>query len=186
MDTFPVVKFGNNTQETGPNAGDKDLESRGPHDPNSKAMEMAEWEVMDTPSPAGPSSPTSFQFEHQVAEQAPVNVENVQAPARRASNLRHPLPRGAAPSEVAGVTGKPSAGDHDVVPAAIGRETCPICIVDFEEGDDLRVLPCEGQHRFHQECVDPWLLELSSSCPICRQGTLCDIVQAHLICTFFI
>ena len=33
------------------------------------------------------------------------------------------------------------------MPDAIGRETCPICIVDFEEGDDLRVLPCEGHHR---------------------------------------
>jgi len=54
-------------------------------------------------------------------------------------------------------------------PEAIGRETCPICIVDFEVGDDLRVLPCEGKHRFHRDCVDPWLLELSSSCPICRQ-----------------
>ncbi|PIL35805.1 hypothetical protein GSI_01465 [Ganoderma sinense ZZ0214-1] len=60
-------------------------------------------------------------------------------------------------------------GEKDVVPDAIGRETCPICIVDFEEGDDLRVLPCEGHHRFHQECVDQWLLELSSSCPLCRQ-----------------
>jgi hypothetical protein len=58
----------------------------------------------------------------------------------------------------------------DIDPAAIGTETCPICIVDFEEGDDLRVLPCEGKHRFHKDCVDPWLLELSSSCPICREG----------------
>ncbi len=64
----------------------------------------------------------------------------------------------------------PSAGEKDVVPDAIGRETCPICIVDFEEGDDLRVLPCEGHHRFHRVCVDQWLLELSSSCPLCRQG----------------
>ncbi|KAJ7045539.1 hypothetical protein C8F04DRAFT_1065183 [Mycena alexandri] len=54
------------------------------------------------------------------------------------------------------------------IPAAIGRETCPICIVDFEEGDDLRVLPCDGAHRFHQHCVDPWLLALSTECPICR------------------
>ncbi|KNZ72777.1 E3 ubiquitin-protein ligase RNF13 [Termitomyces sp. J132] len=60
----------------------------------------------------------------------------------------------------------------DVVPASIGRETCPICIMDFEEGDDLRLLPCEGKHRFHQSCVDPWLLELSSSCPICREDFL--------------
>lgn len=62
----------------------------------------------------------------------------------------------------------------DVLPDAIGKETCPICIVDFEEGDDLRQLPCEGQHRFHQDCVDPWLLELSSSCPICRHGIFID------------
>lgn len=53
---------------------------------------------------------------------------------------------------------------------SIGRDTCPICIVDFEEGDDIRVLPCEGKHCFHQACVDPWLLKLSSSCPICRHG----------------
>ncbi|EEB90403.1 hypothetical protein MPER_11397 [Moniliophthora perniciosa FA553] len=64
------------------------------------------------------------------------------------------------------------ASREDVVPAAIGRETCPICIVDFEEGDDIRILPCEGQHRFHQQCVDPWLLELSSSCPLCRHDFL--------------
>ena len=52
---------------------------------------------------------------------------------------------------------------------SIGRETYPICIVDFEDGDGVRVLPCEGKHVFHQACVNPWLvLELSSSCLICR------------------
>lgn len=59
---------------------------------------------------------------------------------------------------------------NELMPEAIGTETCPICILDFEEGDDVRILPCEGQHRFHQTCVDPWLLKLSSSCPICRHG----------------
>ncbi|KAH9993597.1 hypothetical protein BJV77DRAFT_997723, partial [Russula vinacea] len=61
-----------------------------------------------------------------------------------------------------------SAQDDDPLPESIGRDTCPICIVDFEDGDDVRVLPCDGRHVFHQACVDPWLLELSSSCPICR------------------
>lgn len=73
-----------------------------------------------------------------------------------------------------------SAGD--IVPDSIGRETCPICIVDFEEGDDLRILPCEGKHRFHQECVDQWLLELSGSCPICRQGAFTPFI-AVLVCS---
>ena len=75
-------------------------------------------------------------------------------------------PSRAAPSSSA------SAQEDDPLPESIGRETCPICIVDFEDGDDVRVLPCEGKHVFHQACVDPWLLELSSSCPICRHGTL--------------
>ncbi len=79
----------------------------------------------------------------------------------------------AVPRRAKAPAGKEREGEKekDVVPDAIGRETCPICIVDFEEGDDLRVLPCEGHHRFHQGCVDQWLLELSSSCPLCRQGT---------------
>lgn len=64
----------------------------------------------------------------------------------------------------------PTAGATSALPTTDDRATCPICIVEFEDGDDLRELPCEGNHRFHQECVDPWLLELSSSCPICRHG----------------
>lgn len=29
--------------------------------------------------------------------------------------------------------------------------TCPICLVDFEDGDDIRILPCDSRHRFHDE-----------------------------------
>ena len=27
--------------------------------------------------------------------------------------------------------------------------TCPICLLDFEDGDDIRILPCDSRHRFH-------------------------------------
>ena len=45
--------------------------------------------------------------------------------------------------------------EADPLPEAIGRETCPICIVDFdfEDSDDVRVLPCECKNTFHQACV---------------------------------
>lgn len=56
-----------------------------------------------------------------------------------------------------------------VVVDSVSQETCLICIENFEGGDIIRLLPCEGKHFFHQQCVDPWLLEYSSSCPICRQ-----------------
>lgn len=41
---------------------------------------------------------------------------------------------------------------------------CSVCVEDFEKGQDLRMLPC--QHRFHPECIDPWLLNVSGTCPL--------------------
>ena len=41
---------------------------------------------------------------------------------------------------------------------------CSICTEDFSKGEDLRVLPCN--HRFHAVCVDPWLLNVSGTCPL--------------------
>ncbi|KAJ0082132.1 hypothetical protein Patl1_12210 [Pistacia atlantica] len=44
--------------------------------------------------------------------------------------------------------------------------TCAICLVDFIDGDKIRVLP-KCNHRFHVPCIDKWLLS-HSSCPTCR------------------
>ncbi|GAV86191.1 zf-RING_2 domain-containing protein [Cephalotus follicularis] len=44
---------------------------------------------------------------------------------------------------------------------------CAICLSDFVEGDEMRVLPQCG-HGFHLGCVDTWLGS-HSSCPSCRQ-----------------
>lgn len=41
---------------------------------------------------------------------------------------------------------------------------CSVCVEDFEKGQDLRVLPC--MHKFHPECIDPWLLNVSGTCPL--------------------
>ncbi|KIW98338.1 uncharacterized protein Z519_01922 [Cladophialophora bantiana CBS 173.52] len=43
---------------------------------------------------------------------------------------------------------------------------CSICTEDFSIGEQVRVLPCF--HKYHPACVDPWLLNLSSTCPLCR------------------
>ena len=43
---------------------------------------------------------------------------------------------------------------------------CPICFEKFEDGQILRILPCK--HQFHALCVDPWLLNSSTHCPMCR------------------
>ncbi|BFG28477.1 hypothetical protein CerSpe_147510 [Prunus speciosa] len=43
---------------------------------------------------------------------------------------------------------------------------CVICLVDFSDGDKIRVLP-KCNHWFHVVCIDKWLLR-HSSCPTCR------------------
>jgi hypothetical protein len=43
---------------------------------------------------------------------------------------------------------------------------CHICLEEFEDGDQLRALPCS--HYFHVSCVDAWLGNKSSTCPVCR------------------
>jgi hypothetical protein len=45
-----------------------------------------------------------------------------------------------------------------------GNFSCPICTDDFVKGQDLRVLPCN--HQFHPECIDPWLINVSGTCPL--------------------
>lgn len=47
-----------------------------------------------------------------------------------------------------------------------GTLGCPICTDDFIKGQDVRLLPCD--HKFHPECIDPWLVNVSGTCPLCR------------------
>ncbi|XP_010266252.1 PREDICTED: RING-H2 finger protein ATL80 [Nelumbo nucifera] len=44
---------------------------------------------------------------------------------------------------------------------------CAICLTEFVQGDEIRVLPQCG-HAFHVGCIDTWLGS-HSSCPSCRQ-----------------
>ncbi|KAK4430380.1 RING-H2 finger protein ATL80 [Sesamum alatum] len=48
-----------------------------------------------------------------------------------------------------------------------GPAECAICLAEYADGDEVRVLPQCG-HGFHRQCVDTWLGS-HSSCPSCRQ-----------------
>lgn len=52
-------------------------------------------------------------------------------------------------------------------PEALGGDGelgCSICTEDFTTGEDVRVLPCK--HKYHPACIDPWLLNVSGTCPL--------------------
>ncbi|KAI5416037.1 uncharacterized protein LOC127073450 isoform X1 [Lathyrus oleraceus] len=62
---------------------------------------------------------------------------------------------------------------HKKVDAADGgndAEQCYICLAEYEDGDQIRVLPCK--HEYHMSCVDKWLKEIHGVCPLCR-GHVC-------------
>ena len=47
---------------------------------------------------------------------------------------------------------------------------CSICLEEFEDQELIRTLPC--QHKYHGECVVPWLTERSGTCPLCKFDVL--------------
>lgn len=42
---------------------------------------------------------------------------------------------------------------------------CPICLLEYDEEDEVKILPC--RHQFHTNCIIPWLSKVNS-CPMCR------------------
>ena len=51
------------------------------------------------------------------------------------------------------------------------QPTCPICLEDFiSDETTVRELPC--RHIYHPECIDTFLGENSSLCPMCKNSVL--------------
>ena len=49
--------------------------------------------------------------------------------------------------------------------------SCPVCTCEYEVGDRVQVLPCK--HKYHPQCVKPWL-DKHNTCPLCRTEMLTD------------
>lgn len=52
----------------------------------------------------------------------------------------------------------------DTASSMCSMDLCGVCLVDFDHGDEMRVLPCG--HYFHRDCIDHWLLNSSTVCPV--------------------
>lgn len=60
---------------------------------------------------------------------------------------------------------------QDVGQLTFSQCTCPICLEDYVSGETtVRELPC--RHIFHPGCIDTFLLQNSSLCPVCKISVL--------------
>lgn len=65
--------------------------------------------------------------------------------------------------------------DEEEVESTGDTPSCAICMQDYKENDELRILPCG--HEFHCECVDKWL-PMKKICPLCRHDVTKQVSTA--------
>jgi Ring finger domain len=63
---------------------------------------------------------------------------------------------------------------EEIIPCNYQQHLCVICLDVFQDGDQLRILPCH--HSFHIGCIDRWLSGwnsdaecYTSGCPTCKK-----------------
>ncbi|KAG5979331.1 hypothetical protein E4U55_005297 [Claviceps digitariae] len=156
LDTIPIVKFGN--QE--PAKPDPDLEL---DTVTADRQDVLTGEnATDAADAAADADANAATLVAQPATEAKTAAAAAQAMAAtgnsNSSNRTSPKPNSHV--EAADGTADDKPGENE---AHLG---CSICTEDFKVGEDVRVLPCN--HQFHPHCVDPWLINVSGTCPLCR------------------
>ncbi|KAK0674441.1 hypothetical protein QBC41DRAFT_492 [Cercophora samala] len=154
LETLPIVKFG----DPAPAKPDPALElesqtSRSSPEPGIGTRLSAIPEEPKTPkTPKTPKMPVKRQSE---ALGTVLESEDDDEPAVNPTVAV--TPRDTKADEAENQAGKRISEEH------LG---CSICTEDFLVGEDVRVLPCD--HKFHPPCIDPWLINVSGTCPLCR------------------
>lgn len=159
LDTFPVVKFGR-TADQDDEAEDERRRAAGDVE-NGPAKDI-ELEERSKRSSAG----TAVAGEDGTEMTPAINLE--EGSVSRDATVFESIPPSDPPSPLPASNTLPEEAPLAIDSIEVDSGTCPICVCEFEAGEDVRVLPCDKRHRFHKDCIDPWLLQVSSLCPLCR------------------
>lgn len=138
LETLPIVKFGDPEPVKNPN-GEVELE-------DGNANSQTSGNVTGT-SAAGVA--------------AVATIEN----KKDETKTKSPTDTSTTPVESGlGAAQAESVKSGEAVVPKEGDLGCSICTEDFTTGEDVRVLPCD--HKYHPACIDPWLLNVSGTCPL--------------------
>jgi hypothetical protein len=147
LETIPIVKFGDSQPKPDPNLEIDNVTTQQSSDSN-----------------AGRQSPENGSSRHlSTIPESPLGSPVHSTPA--ASGALGP--GSDSERDTAGASrGPPQHGTENTSGGAQTEEGlgCSICTEDFTVGEDVRVLPCN--HKFHPACVDPWLVNVSGTCPL--------------------
>jgi Ring finger domain len=160
LETLPIVKFGDlDPKKLKPISGDVDLEM------TTTTAEAAT--ENQQPSPERHSNQAEFSTSTFAAGSLAANTSRPttqpSTPDEATSSIT--TKSNTEPSPAGAETGA-RREDNDLPQYQHDSPSCSICTEDFALGEELRVLPCN--HKFHPLCVDPWLLNVSGTCPLCR------------------
>lgn len=142
LDTLPIVKFGEKEEDK------TTAQAPQGQNPQARDIEMGnqEGEPRTDQSPATVPPRTSNEQTTDVQDHPP-----------------HEGPDHVVTETAAGANQLPT-GESQAENNAENGLACSVCTDDFVNGQDIRVLPCD--HKFHPECIDPWLLNVSGTCPL--------------------
>lgn len=156
LDTIPIIKFGDKEPskptdvELASTSEARDVDSGTGATTATTTTTTGAAAVSPTTTTANATKPTTSETSEAItarATQQPVTAEQPEG-----------ISAAVAPAALAGASADEASNENTL--------GCTICTEDFEKGQDIRVLPCD--HKFHPDCVDPWLLNVSGTCPLCR------------------
>lgn len=163
LETIPIVKFGDGDPAQAPKPP-TDVELGGSRSGVSGAQAAGTTTTAEAGAPrtstAGDKDrvvPVAGEGEEGAAATAPKSTGETAGKAREVDEGAI----AAAPAAAATATSTSAKDEATRHEEGLG---CSICTEDFVKGEDVRVLPCD--HKYHPECIDPWLLNVSGTCPL--------------------